>query len=766
MSATAKEQAVTRVLAGEPAALVARDLGLSPGGLRKWVERTRKRDSATPERDSATGATPERDTSAGVAVPPGGTVALERDTERDTQRDTERDTPERTNAANERDSATARQGERDSATGATPERDSATGDRDRGATPGTLHELLGIATQTAAYEPEEIVAEIRGLVKEPSHRVKERFGELHQDPAALQALAQAMGTVAREELVGALAALELREGLSLATKALKRRIRQMQRDLRKSEPREGGPVELVLSAETEADQLGGIEALQRDDEVFVRGDHLAAVLPEGRLHPLSPDALKGRIGAQVQCVRIDEDTGERRPVQPPIDLCRMIAARGRWEGIRELAGIVCEPRLRPDGSVLQEPGYDAETQLLYVEGETFDPVPAWGLEEAQGAAGEFMSLVGDFPFLHPEGTNATSAAWLAMLLTPIAVSALPRTAPTPFFLLEAPAAGTGKSKLAMVTATIAGGPAVQTLNIEQKDATEMGKLLVSIGSSPRLPRVVLFDNIKGQMGWAPFDLTLSLRTIAGRVLGQSRTLNVPSDITWFGTSNQATLTPDMARRTLTIRLDARTARPTERRGFRIEDIEGYATAHRARLMPRAMGILRAYLLAGAPRQTLEAGLGGYQAWSALVRGCVRWLGYDDPGLVIKDTMALDESQVRAELLIRGLLALFGTEDFGANEVHHRLSTDERRQHDQLRAVLCEGTYDRLPSHVVISRQLRGLRGVQLHDGLRFESWHCDHRKSFRFAVKRVTQSPCGSLRELAGASEENTRSETDGENYH
>jgi len=41
-------------------------------------------------------------------------------------------------------------------------------------------------------------------------------------------------------------------------------------------------------------------------------------------------------------------------------------------GVPKLRGIVLGPVLRPDGSVLVDPGYDAETGILNLDEEEFD----------------------------------------------------------------------------------------------------------------------------------------------------------------------------------------------------------------------------------------------------------------------------------------------------------------------------------------------------------------------------------------------------------
>jgi acyl-CoA reductase-like NAD-dependent aldehyde dehydrogenase len=51
-----------------------------------------------------------------------------------------------------------------------------------------------------------------------------------------------------------------------------------------------------------------------------------------------------------------------------------VLERGSWP-VRRIEGIVMAPVLRPDGSVLQTPGYDEQTRLVYVPGREYPAVP-------------------------------------------------------------------------------------------------------------------------------------------------------------------------------------------------------------------------------------------------------------------------------------------------------------------------------------------------------------------------------------------------------
>src|SRR5262249_55162503 len=110
--------------------------------------------------------------------------------------------------------------------------------------------------------------------------------------------------------------------------------------------------------------------------------------------------------------------------------------------IRELTAVVDHPVLRPDGTILNAPGYDAATGLLLGPQAGVPPVPdVPTLDDAVQARKKLLAVVCDFPFKHA----AHRAAWLASLLTPMARYAFDGN--SPLTLVDGNAPGVGKGLL-------------------------------------------------------------------------------------------------------------------------------------------------------------------------------------------------------------------------------------------------------------------------------------------------------------------------------
>jgi hypothetical protein len=380
-----------------------------------------------------------------------------------------------------------------------------------------------------------------------------------------------------------------------------------------------------------------VKALAADPTLYQRGGDLVRVLRDTSPHaaddgtgirrPLGPRIDRLPRATLLERLTTVGNWWQRKgkdvqPVLPPAWCVAAVAARGEWPGVRFLESVIEYPCLRPDGSLLLQPGYDPATGLL------FEPFGVYArlkdsptLADAREAVATLLGVAGDFPFQWPTHRSA----WLAALLTPLARFAFPGVAP--LFLVDSNTRGSGKGLLLHVISRIITGETFATMSYTD-DVDELRKRVTSLAVGG--DRLVLFDNVTGRFGNSVLDAALTSTRWTDRLLGGNQIVNVPLYASWFATANNAQIHGDTARRVCHIRLDSPEEHPERRTDFAHPDLLSWVTQNRGPLLASALTILRAFCLAGRPDLGLSA-WGSFEGWSALVRQAVVWAGQPDPG---------------------------------------------------------------------------------------------------------------------------------------
>ena len=283
------------------------------------------------------------------------------------------------------------------------------------------------------------------------------------------------------------------------------------------------------------------------------------------------------------------------PAHPPDWSVQAVANRGTWRGIRPLEGVTEVPLLRADGTVLETPGYDRRSGILYTPEIEYPKVPESPTrEDAQAAVQKLYDLVVDFPF--KDGNH--KAAWLSALLTAFARPTLP--GPAPLFLFDANTSGAGKTFLADIISIVGIGRSVGRTTLPSSEE-EMDKCTLAMAVHGA--KMVLFDNTAtgSAIGGPALDAALTAMTRSGRLLGATKWMEgIPFSPLFVVTGNNAALKADILRRIVASRLESPEEHPEERDGFAIPNLLEHVRAHRGSLAVAALTILRAYIVAGRP----------------------------------------------------------------------------------------------------------------------------------------------------------------------
>lgn len=522
-------------------------------------------------------------------------------------------------------------------------------------------------------------------------------------------------------------------------------VHRLVREAQPIEPAELRP-EIVISTEEHAVNAKAIRALSADPDIYQRGRRLVRVLSAGDAEPpviaeLPKAILRERLSAAANWLRVVEAElgAELVRAHPPPWTVDAVLERGEWEGIRHLAGIVEQPTLRPDGTILDAPGYDESTGLLYVDtGVEWPKVPENPTrEDARRAVEALEDVVHDVPFEQPEHRSA----WLAAVLTLAARNAI--RGPVPMTLIDATTRGAGKGLAADLAAIIATGRRKPDDALPKTDE-EFDKRATAWAMSGR--QLVCFDNVLGTLGGASLCRVLTSVSIAGRRLGTNEDPVLPWRTVMMATGNNVQLGADMERRILHVRLTPNEERPEERprESFRHPNVIEHVTRNRPALLCAALTILRAYCAAGRPRQSLTP-WGSFEAWSDLVREALVWAGCVDPGLTREGLRAHGDPRTE---LYRALVAEWARlvrVEGGPVTAKKAIELSEADRWARLRELLEELATDRR-GNVTPARLgyvLRGLRGRVLEVdgvGMAFES-ELDRVKTTCWTVRRTGPGP-------------------------
>lgn len=340
-----------------------------------------------------------------------------------------------------------------------------------------------------------------------------------------------------------------------------------------------------------------------------------------------------------------------------------LAREGQWR-LPVLTGIINAPTLREDGSILDHPGYDAQTGLLFdPQGERFPLLPREPDHATALRALVFLGdLIGSFPFV----TAADRSVALSAILTTLIRRSLP-TAPLHGF--NAPTAGTGKSMLVDIASLITTSRPAPVI-AQGKSEEEMEKRLGAAMIAGDV--LIAIDNCEEPLGGELLCQAMTQTSLKVRILGTSLNAEVPSNATMFATGNNLTLAGDMTRRAIRATLDAGVERP-ELRAFDRDPL-ALVTAQRGDYVAAGLTILRAFHMAGRPSQTVP--LGSFTAWSGWVRDALIWLGEADPCETMEGMRGADPKLEALTVALEEWRSVIGTDRVTVREIIERAAAQQ------------------------------------------------------------------------------------------
>jgi putative DNA primase/helicase len=349
-----------------------------------------------------------------------------------------------------------------------------------------------------------------------------------------------------------------------------------------------------------------------------------------------------------------------QPDSCPEPIVQTLLARN-GEGAPQFRGALTAPTIRADGGVISKPGLDESTGLYatFANGD-FWVLPDRPTHEAAQEAYLWLArtVFDEFPFAE----SLDAAVAVAALLTGL----VRRTCGlAPAFLFDSATRSSGKTTLAQFIGEMAGGSRPAPWDWA---ATEEEMVKVVFAALRDAQPAILFDNIKtGTAVDSPtFAKLITADTFKGRVLGQSRTGELPSAVLVLLTGTNLQLQGDSPTRILACRLEPRMERP-DKRAFRRGDVFAWGRDRRAEIVQAALTIIKAYQMAGAPSVGTTATR--FPQWDAMVRRPVLWASGVDIAGKTDSAYEADETVTAIRELHRAWHAALGDKTATAGEVH-------------------------------------------------------------------------------------------------
>jgi hypothetical protein len=307
-----------------------------------------------------------------------------------------------------------------------------------------------------------------------------------------------------------------------------------------------------------------------------------------------------------------------RDSKPPKEVAADILSNPHRD-LPPLDAVVSTPVFDAKWRLLSTPGYHRDARLwlhLNEDAATYD-VPIRPTDDDLAAARALLlnDLLVDFPFT----ADSDRAHTVAALLLPFARRMF--SGPTPIHLLEAPGPGSGKTLLAELISLIFLGHIAGSMTLTKNEDETRKKITAVL---IRGHAVIIIDNNEGGLSSSQIAAVITNELWDDRILGVSQMVSPPNRALWLASANNPSLSPEIARRSIRIRLDPGVEQPWLRTEFKHKSIIEWTKEHRPALVRAILTIVRSWIAAGAPQGTKT--LGSFEAWSRTIGGMIAHLG--------------------------------------------------------------------------------------------------------------------------------------------
>jgi hypothetical protein len=455
-----------------------------------------------------------------------------------------------------------------------------------------------------------------------------------------------------------------------------------------------------------------IDCMTRSQRFFNRGPALVAVDDRANVLALEEASLGYHISHHLKFQKPDR-RGVPQNIDPPAAMLKQVLSLRHTRQLPSLETQATAPLMRPDGSIVDRPGFDPATGVFFAfDRALYDVIAAKPDEKAANEALNCLLT----PFQHfVFADSASKSALLAMIFTAILRPILPTA---PGFVITSPNVGDGKSLLMQTLAALGIGRTVGVFSpLGGHDDEEHRKRLYAIVEGGE-HLAMIFDNVTEPQRSQTVAAFLTATAWSDRPLAVSRIGGgYPTRVLFGMTGRNVLIEGDLPRRMLVCRLAAH----AETALLRTYDFDPLVAVLRDRpmLITAALTLLRAARQADAAK---IACVPSFEDWDNMVRRTVRWCGevlhpgyFLDPGLAFLEQVSHAQDALDQHEMLRILAECFGSEVFSAADIALRLR-EESQAHVRLADAfgeLAKGR-DKLSSKS-IGRHLMKLRNLPSGD---------------------------------------------------
>ncbi|MER8491711.1 hypothetical protein NKH53_26195 [Mesorhizobium australicum] len=351
--------------------------------------------------------------------------------------------------------------------------------------------------------------------------------------------------------------------------------------------------------------------------------------PRMILAPMNRDEFECECNDTLTFV-FDLKEGEERKEAIPLVVVKKTWNMAIRDYLLPLRRIVTTPIHAANGSLCQTAGYARDVCALVDIGDlSIPPVndcpTTEELERAKNLI--LIDLLGDWCFAddfggEPREGVASKAHTVALLLQHFARELY--SGCTPGFLIDKPAPGTGATYLVDVIHRVAHGrSAAAEAFPETEDEVRKGttaKLRAGVS-------MIFYDNVRRKFGGSAVAALLTAETWRDRILGETRIAEYPNLGVMVVTANNASISDELVRRLLPIRLDARMPEAAlEDRTFRKPDLSGWVMENRGELVWACLTLIQNWIAKG--RHPARQGFKSYESFAKVMGGILDAAGID------------------------------------------------------------------------------------------------------------------------------------------